>query len=141
MKKLLIVGLATAILCSGPAIAQSASGGAVVGGAAGGMAGAAAGAVIFGPLGAAIGGFTGAVIGADAGVDDKTIEYVRVHPTDPVVIDTEPTVGYVVPDTITIQPIESDPAHGYFYTKDRVWIVDMSNRQVIYSPGVVVAAK
>jgi hypothetical protein len=141
VKKLIVAGLAAVILCSGPAIAQDANADAAVGGAAGGMAGAAAGAVIFGPLGAAIGGFTGAVIGADAGVDSDTIDYVRVHPVDPVVIDTEPTVGYVVPDSVTIQPIESDPAHGYFYTKDRVWIVDMSNRQVVYSPGVVVAAK
>lgn len=136
-KTLLLAGLAVITLGAGPALAQ----GAAVGGAAGGAAGAVVGGAIFGPIGAAIGGFTGAAIGADAGVDDKTIEYVRVHPTEPVVIQGDIAAGYVVPDTVTIHAIDTNPDLGYFYTNDRVWIVNMADRKVVYSPGVVVAAK
>jgi hypothetical protein len=114
---------------------------AAVGGAAGGITGAVVGGLVFGPLGAAIGGFTGATIGAAGGVEASSIEYVRLNPTDPVVIDGEVAVGYVVPTEVELHAIEGDSAHGYFYTNDRVYFVDMSNRTVVYSPGTVVAVE
>jgi hypothetical protein len=120
---------------------EAEAGGAVVGGTAGGVTGAVVGGLIFGPIGAAIGGFAGAVIGAEAGIQASSVEYVRLHPTDPVVVDGELVVGYAVPDTIVVHPIEGDPTYGYFYTEDRVYFVDLSNRTVVYSPGVVVAAE
>jgi hypothetical protein len=140
-KKLLLASVAVVCLAASPVMAQSAGANAAVGGAAGGTAGAVAGGLIFGPIGAVIGGFTGATIGAQAGVNSGSVEYVRVHPTDPVVIEGDIAAGYVVPKTVTINVIDGDPDHGYFYTKDRVWFVDMSSRKVIYSPGVVVAGK
>jgi uncharacterized protein YdeI (BOF family) len=114
---------------------------AAVGGAAGGTAGAIAGGIVFGPIGAIIGGFAGATIGASAGVQASSVEYVRLNPTEPVMLEGELEVGYVVPAEVTVAQIEGDPAYGYFYTNDRVYFVDLSNRTVVYSPGVVVAAE
>jgi hypothetical protein len=140
-KKVLLACVAVVCLGAGPALAQKAGANAAAGGAAGGAAGAVTGGLIFGPIGAVIGGFTGAAIGAQAGVNSTSVDYVRVHPTEPVVIDGDIAEGYVVPETVTIHTIDGDPDHGYFYTKDRVWFVDKSNRKVIYSPGTVVAGK
>ncbi|SFV29820.1 Protein of unknown function [Devosia crocina] len=149
MKKFIIPIIASAALLA-PTLAQAQiikdsneaeAGGAVVGGTAGGVSGAIVGGLIFGPIGAAIGGFTGATIGAAGGVEASSVDYVRMHPTDPVVIDGTIDVGYAVPEAIVIHPIEGDPSHGYFYTNDRVYFVDMSNRAVVYSPGIVVAAE
>lgn len=114
---------------------------AAVGGAAGGATGAVVGGLVFGPIGAVIGGFTGATIGAAGGVEATSVEYVRLNPTEPVMIDNTIEVGYVVPAEIVLHPIEGDATHGYFYTNDRVYFVDLSNRAVVYSPGIVVAAE
>ena len=139
-KNLLFVsalGLSLSLL-AGPALSDEATK-ATVGGTAGGVTGAVIGGMIFGPLGAVIGGFTGATIGVEAGINSKDIEYVRLHPTEPVVIEGDVTAGYVVPKTVTIAAIADDPDYGYFYTKDRVYIVKMADRKVVYSPGTVVA--
>jgi hypothetical protein len=141
MRKLLLASVAILAMGVGSSFAQSNDAGAAVGGAAGGVGGAVAGGLIFGPIGAAIGGFTGAMLGANTAVDETTIEYVRMNPTEPVVVEGNLDVGYVVPESVTIHAIKGDPDHGYFYTNDRVWIVNMSDRAVVYSPGTVVAAK
>lgn len=145
MKNLLLASVAVITLGAGPALAQDANtdadAGAAVGGAAGGATGAVVGGLIFGPIGAVIGGFTGATIGASAGVEASSVEYVRLNPTEPVVIEGDIDVGFVVPAEIEVHTIETDPAHGYFYTADRVYFVDLSNRTVVYSPGTVVAAE
>jgi outer membrane lipoprotein SlyB len=144
MKKLLIASLAVVAMVS-PAFAQDADadadGGAAVGGVAGGAAGAVAGGLIFGPIGAVIGGFTGAVIGAEAGVEASTVEYARLNPTEPVIVEGDIDVGFVVPETVTIAEVEGDAEFGYFYTEDRLWIVNLADRTVVYSPGTVVAAE
>lgn len=149
MKKLIIALMASAAIAA-PTIAhaqiikegnEAEAGGAVVGGTAGGATGAIVGGLIFGPIGAAIGGFTGATIGAEAGVEASSVDYVRMNPTDPVVIEGDIDVGYAVPEDIVIHEIDNDPNYGYFYTQDRVYFVDMSNRAVVYSPGIVVAAE
>ncbi|RYZ75145.1 MAG: DUF1236 domain-containing protein [Proteobacteria bacterium] len=59
---------------------------------------------------------------------------------DPV-IDGDVDVGFVVPQDIEIHAIEGDAEHGYFYTQDRVYFVNMSDRTVVYSPGTVVAVE
>lgn len=114
---------------------------AAVGGAAGGVTGAVVGGLVFGPIGAAIGGFTGATIGAAGGVETSSVDYVRLNPTDPVVIDGDVQVGYVVPADVELHIIEGDNAHGYFYTNDRAYFVNMADRTVVYSPGTVVAVQ
>lgn len=138
MKNLLLATVAVLTLSTGAAFAQDA--GAAVGGTAGGVTGAVTGGLIFGPIGAIIGGFTGAVIGSQA-LSDDAVEYVRVHPTEPVVIDGSVDVGYVVPDAVELHVVESDPDYGYFYTNDRVYFVKLSDRTIVYSPGTVVAGK
>lgn len=145
MKKLLLASVAVLTLISGPVFAQTtntdADADAAVGGAAGGATGAVVGGLVFGPIGAVIGGFAGATLGASAGVEAGSVEYVRMHPTEPVVIDGDIDVGYQVPEDIEIHVIEGDDKHGYFYTEDRVYFVDLSDRTVVYSPGTVVAAE
>lgn len=142
MKKLLICVSAIALLGAPIAHAETdAEAGAVVGGTAGGATGAVVGGLIFGPIGAVIGGFTGATIGASAGVEASSVEYVRLNPTEPVVIEGDIDVGFAVPAEIELHPIEGDATYGYFYTNDRVYFVNLSDRTVVYSPGVVVAAE
>lgn len=139
MKNLILATVAVLTLSSGAAFAQdNADAKAAVGGTAGGVTGAVTGGLIFGPIGAIIGGFTGAVIGAEA-VSDADIEYVRANPTEPVVIEGNVDVGFVVPEAVTVHVVESDPEYGYFYTNDRVYFVKLSDRTVVYSPGTVVA--
>ena len=139
MKNLLLASVAVLALSTGSAFAQN-DAETAVGGTAGGVAGAVTGGLIFGPIGAIIGGFTGAVIGAEA-VSDDSVEYVRVHPTEPVVLEGDVDVGYIVPDTVELHVVENDPDYGYFYTNDRVYFVKLSDRTVVYSPGVVVAGE
>src|SRR5687768_12804425 len=134
MKKLLICVSAIALLGAPMAFAQTADtdaeAGAVVGGTAGGATGAVVGGLIFGPIGAVIGGFTGATIGASAGVEASSVEYVRLNPTEPVVIEGDLDVGFVVPAEVELHTIEGDETHGYFYTNDRVYFVNMTDRTV-----------
>lgn len=139
MKKLILASLAVLALGGGTALAQS-DAATAVGGTAGGVSGAVAGGLIFGPIGAIIGGFTGAVIGATV-VSESSVEYARLNPTEPVIIEGDVEVGYVVPETIVLHPIDGDPEYAYFYTNDRLYFVELSNRTVVYSPGVVVAEK
>lgn len=148
MKKIILSAVAVALLGM-PAVAQAqiikgdadANANAAVGGAAGGVTGAVVGGLVFGPLGAAIGGFTGATIGAVGGVEASSVDYVRLNPTDPVVIDGDIQVGYVVPAEVELHVIEGDSAHGYFYTNDRAYFVNRTDRTVVYSPGTVVAVE
>ena len=139
MKKLILASLAVLTLSTGTVLAQS-DAGAAVGGTAGGVSGAITGGLIFGPIGAIIGGFTGAVIGATV-VSDASVEYARLNPSEPVIIEGDIDVGYVVPDTIVLHPIDDDPDYAYFYTNDRLFFVELSSRTVVYSPGIVVAEK
>lgn len=149
MKKILLASVAALTLLAGPVMAQDVvvakegnpEAGAAVGGAAGGATGAVVGGLIFGPIGAVIGGFTGATIGASAGVEASSVDYVRLHPTEPVMFDGNVDVGYVVPDAVVLNPIEGDAKYGYFYTNDRAYFVDLSNRTIVYSPGTVVAVQ
>ena len=47
----------------------------------------------------------------------------------------------VVPADVELHIVEGDESHGYFYTEDRLWFVDLETREVVYSPGTVVAAE
>lgn len=145
MKTTIATVIAATLLSLSPAHAQviegNADANAAAGGAAGGATGAVVGGLTFGPIGAVIGGFAGAAIGAAGGVEATSVEYVRLNPTEPVVIEGDLEVGYVVPEDVTLHVIEGDASHGYFYTNDRAYFVDMNNRTVVYSPGTVVAAE
>jgi hypothetical protein len=138
---LLLASVAALSLLAAPALADNTAAKATVGGTGGAVAGASTGGLIFGPIGAIIGGFTGATIGANAGINSSSVDYVRTHPSDPEVIEGTIDTGYAVPKHVRIHPIDGDPDHGYFYTNDRVYIVNMSDDTVVYSPGTVVPGK
>ena len=138
MRKLLMLGVAVASLGMAlPAVAQSdtdAAAGATVGGATGGTIGF----LLGGPIGAIIGGWTGAVIGADAAVSVDSVKFAGEHPVDPVFLDADIDVGFVVAEDVTIHPIEGDDTFGYFYANNRVYIVDLATRTVVQSPGFLI---
>jgi len=145
MKKIVLASVAAFSLAAAiPAFSQDADAkrdadtGAVVGATGGGVAGAAIGGLLAGPVGAVIGGFAGATLGAEAGVAAGSIEYASTHPVETVVLSSTPALGAVVPDDVTIYPIEGDAKYGYIYANDRVWIVDMADRTLVQSPGYIV---
>lgn len=142
MRKLLMLGVALAALGTAlPAMAQSNGTKAAVGATAGGATGGTIGFLLGGPIGAIIGGWTGAVIGANAAVSAESIRYAGEHPVDPVLLDADLDVGYVVDGNVTIHPIEGDAKFGYFYANNRVYIVDLKTRAVVQSPGFMVPKK
>ncbi|MNT57293.1 hypothetical protein D3C72_1946530 [compost metagenome] len=96
------------------------------------------GGLLGGPIGAVIGGFAGATIGAEAGIATSSVDYVATHPVEPIYLDGAVDVGFVVPAEVEIYPIEGDPAYGYIYANDRVWIVDLETRAAVLSPGYLV---
>ena len=145
MKKTLLASVAVISLAlSLTAMAQDggvvdADAGAAIGATGGGAGGATIGFLAGGPIGAVIGGFAGAIIGAEAGIETSTIEYAGTNPVEPVMIEGSLDVGAAVPNGVTIYPVEGDDTHGYFYANGRVWIVDVTNNTVVYSPGYVVS--
>ena len=143
MKKLLLASLATISLAAmTPAIAQEAGSdadaGAVVGASGGGATGAVVGGVLGGPIGAVIGGFAGAVIGAEAGIAATSVDYAMANPVEPIYLEGNAELGFVVPAEVTVHPIQGDDRYGYVYANDRVWIVDMESRAFVQSPGYLV---
>jgi len=149
MKKILLASVAALSLAAAmPAFAQdvvvgvegqsNAEAGAVIGATGGGTTGAVVGGLLGGPIGAVIGGFAGATIGAEAGVATSSVDYVGANPVEPIYFDGTADVGFVVPANVTIYPIEGDANYGYVYANDRVWIVDLSTRALVQSPGYLV---
>ena len=146
MRKILLASVAVLALGAAlPAYAQDAvdtkgeKAGAVVGGTAGAVTGGTIGFFLGGPIGAVIGGFTGAAIGGAAGVSAASVEYAANNPLDPIVLDADIDVGYVVPDDITIAEVPDDPKYGYVYANNRVYIVDRDSREIVHSPGFVIS--
>ncbi|HEV7719153.1 MAG TPA: DUF1236 domain-containing protein [Arsenicitalea sp.] len=140
MRKVLLAGVALLTLgAASPALAQysdRAVAGAAVGGAAGATTGAAAGFFLGGPLGAVIGGFTGAALGSSAGISSSSMDYVSRHPVQPLVGDVR--IGARLGPDVTIYPIQGDRRHGYIYANDRAYVVNLSNRRVLASPGYAI---
>jgi hypothetical protein len=143
MKKMLLASVAAISLgLAAPAFAQGtvdANAGATIGATGGGATGAVVGGLVGGPIGAVVGGFAGAVLGAEAGVATSTIDYASANPVDTIVIDGAVDIGYVVPENVTIYPVEGDAQYGYIYANGRVWIVDLTTRTLVQSPGYLVS--
>lgn len=140
MLKLLMLGVAVLALgAATPALAQNNNDtDAAVGATAGGATGGTIGFLLGGPIGAIIGGWTGAVIGADAAVSSESVKFAGENPVDPVVLDADLDVGFVVPEDVTIHAIEGDDEFGYFYANNRVYIVSMADRTIVQSPGFLI---
>lgn len=105
----------------------------------GGTAGAVTGAIVGGPVGAVIGGFAGAMLGTAAAVPQPAVNYVVAHPVEPVVIEGGVSAGMVVPEAVMLTPIPDHPEYTYVYVDGRPVLVRMESREVVYSPGYVVA--
>lgn len=145
MKTLLMAAAAALALAATPALAQisqtpATDDQAVAGGTAGAATGGTLGFLIGGPIGAIVGGFAGAVLGAEATVPDQTIVYAGNNPVAPVYFDALFDVGSTVPPDITVYPVTPTPQYGYLYANNRVYIVDNSSRQIVYSPGYAIPA-
>lgn len=151
MKKILLATVATISLVTAaalPAYAQDVvvgveatdneAAGATIGATGGATTGAVAGGLVGGPIGAVIGGFAGAVIGAEAGVATASVDYAEANPVEPIYFQGTADVGYVLPADVVVYPIQGDPAYGYVYANDRVWIVDLQSRALVQSPGYLV---
>lgn len=147
MRKILLTGVAVLALSAAtvtPLFAQDNNStseekaGAVVGGTAGAVTGGTIGFFLGGPIGAVIGGFTGAAIGGAAGVSAASIDYAANNPLDPIVIEGDLDVGYVVPEDIVLAEVPDDPKYGYIYANNRVYIVDRETREIVHSPGFLI---
>lgn len=143
MRKILLASVAILALgAATPSLAQSTTteerAGAVVGGTAGAVTGGTIGFFLGGPVGAVIGGFTGAAIGGAAGVSAASVEYAATNPLDPIYIEGDLNVGYVVPADVEIAAVPDDPEYGYIYANNRVYIVDLDSREIVHSPGFVI---
>lgn len=139
MRKIILASAALALL-AGPALAQTtvitttepaSDGERAAGTLAGTGTGAVAGALVGGPVGAVVGGVAGTVIGSAASAPDDVRQYVVANPVDPVVVEGSVTEGYVVPETVTLTPVPSNPDYVYFYNNDRPVIVSKADRRVV----------
>lgn len=106
------------------------TGGGALGGA---TTGAVAGAVVGGPIGAAVGGAAGAIMGdiSEDAMTPETRTYIMENRTESVVLDSDLTVGTVVPETAPIQTVPNSNVQ-YVYVNDRPVVVEPETRKVIY---------
>ena len=143
MRKILMASVALLALGAAlPAYAQETTkgekAGAVIGGTTGAVTGGTIGFFLGGPVGAVIGGFTGAAIGGAAGVSAASVDYAANNPVDPIVIEGDLDVGYVVPEDVLIAEVPDDPEFGYIYANNRVYIVNRESREIVHSPGFLI---
>jgi hypothetical protein len=59
-------------------------------------------------------------------------DYVIAHPTDPIVVEEELTVGAAVPADVELVPIPDTPEYSYVYVDKRPIIVSTKDRKVVY---------
>lgn len=74
----------------------------------------------------------GDVVAVEEDLPDELIGYIRENPIDPIVIEEEIDVGYVVPTELEVQPIDGYQGYSYFYHNGRPYVVDQSSRRVVY---------
>ena len=81
----------------------------------------------------------GAMLGAATSVPEPAVEYVVANPVDTVMIEGDLAEGTVVQADATLTPIPDYPDYAYVYANGRPVIVRVASREVVYSPGYVVA--
>jgi len=74
----------------------------------------------------------GALAAAPDDVPDELIGYVTEHPLDPVAIDGTVEIGYEVPASAELQPVEGYDGYSYFYHEGRPYVVKTAERRVVY---------
>ncbi|MGW9033283.1 DUF1236 domain-containing protein [Streptomyces sp. NPDC055722] len=65
-------------------------------------------------------------------VPQPTRDYVIAHPSDPIVIEGDVTVGTTIEEGIRLVPIPDNPEYSYVYVEKRPVIVSTKNRKVVY---------
>jgi uncharacterized protein YcfJ len=130
-KKIILTGIALALLAPVGAFAQS-SGGA----AAGAATGAVGGAVVGGPVGAAVGGAAGAIVGGLAGPQEtKFKQYVVTQKAPSYTYKEEVRVGAVLPQSgVTYHEVPAEyGVKNYRYTivNDTPVLVEPSSRRIV----------
>ncbi|MHC1551647.1 DUF1236 domain-containing protein [Phyllobacterium sp. K27] len=65
-------------------------------------------------------------------VPQTTRDYVVAHPTDPVVLEEDLTMGTVVSEDIELVPIPDTPEYSYVYVDKKPIIVSTKDRKVVY---------
>src|SRR3954452_24365717 len=130
-KKIILTGIALALLAPVGAFAQS-SGGA----AAGAATGAVGGAVVGGPVGAAVGGVTGAIVGGIVGGQQpKFRQYVVTQHPQSFRYESDVRVGAVLPSSgVTYYEVPPEyGVKGYRYTvvNETPVLVDPGTHRVV----------
>jgi hypothetical protein len=128
MKKIILASCALlAVAIAGQANAQQGT----VNGAAGG---AVTGAIVGGPVGAAVGGVVGAIAGTAIDPPPReVVTYVQEQPapTTAVTIEQPVVVGKVIPQTVVITPVPSNPHYAYAVVNNQRVIVDPQTHTVV----------
>ena len=68
-------------------------------------------------------------------VPEQTVTYVQSNRLDPVQADVTWSVGAVVPDSVELVDVPSDPAYAYVYTDTGPVLVNRSSRTVVWVSG------
>ncbi len=116
--------IATSLLASAAAFAQSTT----VEGAANG---AAAGGAVAGPVGAMVGGTVGAAVGAGLEIPNAVINSIEAERAPSVVVHERVVVGEPLPATVELRPVPRYTEYRYAVVNDRRVIVDPRTRRVI----------
>ncbi|MGN7773335.1 DUF1236 domain-containing protein [Phyllobacterium sp. 22552] len=59
-------------------------------------------------------------------------DYVIAHPTDPIVVEEDLTMGAAIPEDVELVPIPDAPDYSYVYVDKRPIIVSTKDRKVVY---------
>ena len=125
MKNRLAVSLiATSLLASGAAFAQSTT-------REGAASGAAAGGAVGGPVGEAVGGTVGAAVGLGLEIPNAVITSIQGERAPSVTVRERVVVGEPLPPSVELRTVPSHTEYRYAVVNDRRVIVEPRTRKVI----------
>jgi hypothetical protein len=123
-KRLAVSLIATSLLTSGAAFAQSTT-------ATGAANGAAAGGNVAGPVGEIVGGTVGAAVGAGLEIPNAVITSIDAERAPSVTVRERVVVGEPLPPTVELRTVPSHTEYRYAVVNDRRVIVEPRTRKVI----------
>lgn len=65
-------------------------------------------------------------------VNQSAADFAVANPVDPVVVEGDVVVGYVLPDGTTVTPVPEDPYYGYVYIDGRPALVESSTGTIVW---------
>src|SRR5436190_17857600 len=137
MRKLLITGVALAMMASAPAIAQEAQSTTTVvkkkpsGAAGGAAAGAVTGAAVGGPIGAAVGAVAGAAVGHAVAPPAEVRTYVTTTTADPIRYGRPIVVGKTIDGDVTWLEVPSYPKYRWAFVDGHRVVIDNDSHEVV----------